>query len=335
MSSKQVGLPVSQSPFLGHRFASRHAGLAICVALCTLASISRAAEPPVTAIAFAPDGRSVAVGSQAGVAIYNWPDLKKQKMFDTQLVNLHDLAFSPNGESLAVAGGIPSEEGLVEVLAWPDGKSMYVCKGHEDSVLAVAWKSDSKFATASLDHDVVVWDANTHTIEQRLKGHSRGVTALCFLTDQSLLVSGSLDQNLRVWNTGSAELVRSMNNHTREIHQIALRPVSTGLPMIASVADDRTVRLWQPTINRMVRFVELTSIPLAVSWVPDGSLVAVATSAGHVLLIDPDTVEIIHDIAALDGWAYSLDVHPTDGSLLVGGRYGQLKRILVPTRGQD
>ncbi len=317
---------MSQVIFRGHRL-----GGLICLVLFTLASIARAAEPPVTAIAFAPDGRSVVVGSQAGLAVHSWPDLKRQKSIETSLVNVHDLAFSPHGKSLAVAGGIPSEVGLVEVFAWPSGKSMYVCQGHKDSVLAVAWKSDSLFATASLDHDVAIWDAKTHATVQRLKGHSRGVSALCFLADQPLLVSGSLDHNLRVWNTDSAELVRTLNNHTSEVHQIALRPVSTGLPMVASVSGDRTVRLWQPTNGpkgRMVRFIRLSSIPLALAWLPDGSQVAVAAADGHVRLIDPDTVEIIHDIPAFDGWAYSLAVHPTDGSLLVGGRYGQLKRLI-------
>jgi WD40 repeat protein len=296
-----------------------------------LASNTRAAEPPIAAIVFAPDGQSVVVGSQAGVSVHSWPELKRQKKFDTTLVNIHDLAFSPNGKSLAVAGGIPAEEGLVEVLAWPSGKTMYVCKGHEDSVLAVAWKSDLMFATASLDHDVAIWDARTHAAVHRLKGHSKGVSALCFLTDQPLLVSGSLDQNLRVWNTDSATLVRTMNNHTDEVHQVALRPVSTGLPMVASVSSDRTVRLWQPTNGpkgRMVRFVKLNSIPLALAWLPDGSYIAVASADGHVRLIDPDTVEVIQDMPAFDGWAYSLDVHPTDGSLLVGGRFGQLKRLI-------
>ena len=329
MSSKQDGLLVSRNPFRGNRLVTGlRLGVVICVGLLSLASITRAAEPPITAIAFAPDGRSVVVGSQAGLVVHSWPDLKRQKKFDTTLVNVHDLAFSPQGKSLAVAGGVPSEEGLVEVFTWPSGESMFVCKGHEGSVLAIAWKSDSLFATASLDHGIAIWDAKTQTSVQRLKGHSRGVSALCFLADQPLLVSGSLDQNLRVWNTDTAELVRTMNNHTGEVHQLKMRPVAAGLPMIASVSEDRTVRFWHPTTGRMVRFAQLTSSPLAVAWLPDGSQVAVAAADGHVRLIDPDTVEIIHDMPAFDGWAYSLGVHPTDGSLLVGGRNGQLKRLI-------
>ena len=324
-------LVVRNQPWIAQLLTGFPAAMAICVGLSLSGPSTNAAEPPVAAIAFAPDGQSVVVGSQAGLAVHGWPKLELRKILATVVVNVHDLAFSPNGESLAVAGGIPSEEGLVEIFAWTKGESLYVCKGHEDSVLAVAWKSDSSFATASLDHEVVLWDAQTRKPVQRLEGHSRGVSALCFLSKGQLLISGSIDQNLRVWNTESAEMVRTLNNHTREVHQLALRPHVSGLPMIASVSDDRTFRLWQPSIGRMVRFAQLKSTPLAVAWLPDGSQAAVACTDGRVRLIDPDTAEVVEDLPAVDGWAYSLGVHPTDGSLLVGGRKGQLKRIVPET----
>jgi WD40 repeat protein len=289
-----------------------------------------AVEPSVTAVAFTPDGESVVVGSQAGLTVLSWPELKPKKKIDTQIVNIHDLAFSPNGKSLAVAGGAPAEEGLVEVFTWKTSKSSYVLKGHKDSVLAIAWRGDLSIATASLDHEIAVWDVGTRQPTHRLRGHSRGVATLKFLPDQKMLVSGGLDQNLRVWNIASAEMVKTLNNHTREVHQLAVRPGTSGLPMIASVSDDRTVRIWQPTIGRMVRFAQLDTQPLAVDWLADGSYIAVAATDGHVHLIDPNTVEIVADLPAVDGWAYTLAVHPNDGSLLVGGQNGQLQRLVLP-----
>lgn len=293
-----------------------------------ITTTTTAAEPPITAIVFAPDGESVLVASQAGLSVHDWPDLNRVRKLNTTLVNIHDMAFSPSGDLLAVAGGTPAETGMVQLLAWPGGVSSGEFHGHSDSILAVVWKNSSSVATTSLDHEIVVWDLESQKPVERLRGHSRGVSDLCFLSEHDVWVSSGLDQNLRVWNSESGKVIRTLNNHKNEVHEISLRPAVPGLPMIASVSNDRTVRLWQPTIGRMVRFAQLSATPLAVTWLTDGSLVTVATTDGEVQLIDPDTVEVLETIPAVNGWAYSLAVHPSDGSLLVGGRNGQLKRII-------
>ena len=80
----------------------------------------------------------------------------------------------------------------------------------------------------------------------------------------------------------------------------------------------------------MVRFVRLKRvIPLAVAWTVDGNHIVVSCNDGHVRIIDPDTVEILKDIPALKGWAYSLAVHPTGKELAVGGENGELKRVVI------
>ena len=93
--------------------------------------------------------------------------------------------------------------------------------------------------------------------------------------------------------------------------------------MVASIGADRTLRLWQPTIGRMVRLARLESDPTALAWLADGRAVAVACADGHVRLIDPETVAILSDLPALDGRPYCLATAP-DGSLLVGGQHGRI-----------
>ena len=179
--------------------------------------ITSESKPPITSLAFTPDGQAVIAGSQAGLSVHSWPDLTQQKTIETVLVNVHDLAFSPNGKLFAVAGGTPSEEGLVEVFDWPSGKSSFVVDNHKDSVMSVVWIDDASFASASLDHEIVVWDVVTQQPKQRMTGHSRGVTSLCFLSDARTLVSAGLDQNLRVWKFPAGELVRSLKqSHQRD-----------------------------------------------------------------------------------------------------------------------
>ena len=288
---------------------------------------------PVTCIAFAPDGNSVLVGSQAGVSVYSWPNLKRSAQFDTKLVNVHDLQFSPDGKRFAVAGGEPAQSGGVEVLSWPGGDSLTFLQSHSDSVLGIAWRSDIHLASASLDRDLILWDVSAGKEIRRFRGHSGGVTSVCFLPNGGHMVSAGLDQNLRVWNAETGELLRTLNNHKREIHELALRPNETGLPTVASVSGDRTMRLWQPTIGRMIRFAQLKTVPLSITWLPDGSLVAVAGTDGSVYWIDPDNVEIVHQNPAVAEWAYAVAAHPTDHSLAVGGRRGDLTRVVRP--GQD
>ncbi len=285
--------------------------------------------PPITALTFSPDGKSVVACSQAGLHIYDPQTLKRQRTIPVQARNIHALAFSPDGNRLAVGGGNPATTGTIEIFSWPNGKSLRTLSEHRDSVTAIAWQNPASLASASLDRDIMLWDLRTGTPTQRLKGHSRGVSALCFLEDKQTLVTTGVDQNVRVWNLTTGELIRSLNNHTLPAHDLALRPKQTGLPLVASASDDRTVRLWQPTIGRMVKFARLKAAPLKVAWLNNGTTIVTACADGTIRLIDPDSVEVTQEIPALNGWAYALALHPTDASIIVGGPNAQIKRVIT------
>ena len=48
---------------------------------------------------------------------------------------------------------------------------------------------------------------------------------------------------------------------------------------------------------------------------------------GRLRIVDADTVSVILDLPAVEAWAYSLAIHPTDGSVVVGGCDGEICRV--------
>lgn len=324
--------------------------ISVCPAADAPNNVTQAAEPPITALVLSPDGSQVVAGSQAGLRILSWPDLRPVRTLDTDQPQIHDLVFSPNGRLLAAAGGAPAEFGTVEVYDWLSGKVVYRDESHEDVVYALGWNADgARCASASLDRSLKLHHLESAAVEHTLVGHSRGVLAVEYLPGGRQLVSAGLDQSLRVWDIGPSPVdkqspaagespiipSRILCNHTQAVHDLCLRPGgdADALPVFASASADRTIRFWQPTIGRMMRFARLdSSAPLAIVWTSDGNWLIAACDDGAVRRFDPDTVEMAATRQAVTGPAYSLALHP-DGRLLVGGRQGQLQRVegLIPS----
>lgn len=318
--------------------------LILFLLLVTVAPFASATEPPITAVVFAPNGESVIAASQSGLRIYSWPNLQRRRTIECEAANLHCVAFSPDGKHLAAGGGNPSENGSVEVFSWPMCKRVSTLIEHTDSVQSVVWQSstsllsagiDRKIEQSAVDHDPSQNGRSSGPNSPRsaakgnrrtFDGHSRSVSAVCILNNRQTFVSAGADQSLRVWSIESGKLIRSLNQHTGAVHDLALCPADKALPMLASAAGDRTIRFWQPTIGRMVRYIRLDAEPLSIAWLNEDTLVAGCVD-GRLRIIDANNVKVTGSHHATDGWAYAVAVHPHDGSVVTAGTGGQLHRI--------
>jgi len=311
-----------------------HSLASLCMLIVLLMHTHVLAAPPVTAATFAPDGQRLVIGSQAGIEIRSWPELKSLSVVKTELEHVHDLAFSPDGKILLAAGGSPAEEGTVEVIACPEGTLIRRISEHTDLVYRVAWSPDgTQWATAGADGICQVFDQKSGQQLVRYAGHSRAVLAIRYLPDGKSIVSAGVDHTLRIWNNVSGQHLRTLDNHVGTVNDIAIRPMASedhdgsSVPsIVASASEDRTVRLWQPSIGRLMRFTRLPSIPRVVAWSKQGDRLLVGCNDGHLRILDPETMEIVSDKPVLQGRVHVLITTPTTPDVLVAGESGEFKR---------
>ena len=297
------------------------------VFFCTALSSAQPGLPPVTVVRFSPDGEFLFVASQQGVEIRQARDRGLVEHVDVSFANVHAVEFSPDGDLFAIAGGNPAEIGEVAVFATSTRRPIFQLTLHEDSVYDIAWSKDSRIiATASLDTSVGLIDVNSQQETRKLRGHSKGVTTVEFI-EEHFLASAGIDQSIRLWNLDTGDIVRAFNNHTKAIHEINLRPSQEGLPTLVSISVDRTVRFWQPTIGRMVRFAKLDVIPQAVCWHPSEPVVIVFTSSGEAILVDYETSEVLRRIPVGSASCLTGDLREDGSAAIVGDFDGTIHKV--------
>ncbi len=281
------------------------------------------AEAPITALALAPGGQHVVLGSQSGIDIRSLPDLKVMGQLATKLEHVHDLVFSSDGRKLLAAGGSPAQSGRVEVWDWSKRENILQVSDHEDVVYRVAWSLDgSRFAAFGGDGLCQLFSSATGKIEVRYEGHSRAVLVGCFL-DERMVASAGIDQTIRIWDGFEGDQLRTLDNHLAPVNDIALRPVRDNQQpdVLASISEDRTVRLWQPKIGRLMRFCRLVSVPRKLIWSSDGTRLIVGCNDGFIRVIQSEAMEIDHEADGQVGRIYELAIISTE-ELLVAGEKG-------------
>jgi WD40 repeat protein len=147
------------------------------------------------------------------------------------------------------------------------------------------------------------------------------VLTIAWLPDGKSIVSAGVDQTLRLWNSSTAEHLRTLDNHVDSVNEVAVQPTASreAPPIVASISEDRTVRFWQPSIGRLLRFARLKSPPRTLVWSPDGGHLVIGCNDGHVRIVDANTAEVVSDRPAIPGRIHALLIDPRQSRILCAG----------------
>jgi WD40 repeat protein len=231
--------------------------LGVCIA------IRRGYAAPVRTVAWSPDGRYMASGSEDGV-VQMWrvedggdPAGRKIALYVIHSGCVYAVAWSPDGMSLASAG----QDKTVQVwnVATPasnrkasrwlsplssviDGNKSFSYRGHTDDVRTVAWSPDGQYiASGSNDHTVQVWHAGTGRTIATYRGHYSWVYALAWSPDGKFIASAGRDKRVRLWDASSGTHLHSYRGHSSVVRAVAWSPDGK---YVASAGNDRTIQVW-------------------------------------------------------------------------------------------
>ncbi len=243
-------------------------------------------EGNVTSIAFSPNGKTLASGSDDNT-IRLWDAMTGQplgELFGHEFA-VTSVAFSPDGKTLA-SGSFDDTIRLwdiatVEPLREP-------LRGHESTVTSVAFSPDGKtLASGSFDDTIRLWDTSTgQPMGEPLRGHEDNVTSVAFSPDGNTLASGSADGTIGEWVIETGEpLGEPLRGHDGTVTSVVFSP--DGM-MLASGSSDGTVRLWG-TDTGLARGEPLrrhASPVTSVAFSPDGKTLASGSGDATICMWD-------------------------------------------------
>jgi WD40 repeat protein len=228
----------------------------------------------VTSVKFTANGKRLLIAS--GVAglygqatLWDLAENKAVRIIKGHRDLLYAAVMTQDGKTLAT-GSYDRQ-----IILWnaETGEQLRTLKGHNDAIYDLAFNpAGTVLASASGDQTVKLWQVSTgirlDTLSQPLKEQY----CVTFSPDGQFVVAGGVDNRIRVWKLMS-DSVPQINPilYSRFAHEAPLVQIafSNDGKQLASVSEDRTVKLWETThFTETFAYDKHADTVMAFAWSP-------------------------------------------------------------------
>jgi WD40 repeat protein/serine/threonine protein kinase len=263
-------------------------GLAVFAAPCDVVHTNGTAYT----VAFSPDGRRLAAGSDGAVNTWDWRNNLLVHTVPGHEKKAISIAFSRDGRRLA-SGSWAGDVKLWDAVAGGQPLRIFLkSRKIRQPISALAFKPDgSRLATASFGRRVEVWDTATGGLVYALP-HSGLVLCVAFSPDGLRLISAGEDRTVHIWDAATGREVLGLRGHADQCGCVAFSPDGR---RIASASKDGTIRIWDaaPLQNHegqeILNFTEHDGEIWSLAVSPDGQKIASAGQSMPAKVWDSQT----------------------------------------------
>ena len=259
----------------------------------------RRQEQTIRTVAYAPDGKRLAIGDFAGsVRIVNPENGQILNTLPPHEKLVNSVAFSADGK-LLFAG---SFDGQITMWDVKEETVVHRFLVGDDAIVSLAVGSDNKHLGAVTWHGKLhLWDyparveKYTLSATNELPNAPRIVEAIAFAPDSKSFVTGSWDTCLKIRATEGGKVLHELSGHKGSIHCAAYSP--TGESLVTS-DQSGSIFIWDPVTGDLVdEIIAHTDRCCGLAFSPDGKLLATAGWDRATRIWNTKTWEIVEQKA--------------------------------------
>jgi WD40 repeat protein len=291
-------------------------------------------QPPViTALAFSPDGKHLAVSGNREVLLHPADGRGPIQRLQGRAERILSLAFSKDGSILIAGGGTPARSGEVQIWDAREGKLLRTAHIEGDTVFGASLSPDgARIAVGCTDNSVQAFETATAKELFKINSHENWALATVFGVDSKRLVSVGRDGAAKLTDANAGQFLENVNKLRGELSAVARHPAKDvivvggedRIPYIYTMDRPRNLKVGEEAT--LVRELERQGgAILALNWSPDGKRIAVAGAAPGVNLYDAETGERLASCTGHSAGIYALAFSPDGAALATGGFDGQVR----------
>ncbi|HYM11783.1 MAG TPA: WD40 repeat domain-containing protein, partial [Bryobacterales bacterium] len=291
-------------------------------------------QPPVlTALAFSPDGKTLAVSAYREIVLHSPDGSAAPRRLAGVSERLLSLAFSKDGSTLAAGGGTPARFGEIQIWDVAAGTLRRSVMISNDTVFGASLSPDgARIAAGCTDNTVRIIDASSGAELHKVSTHENWVLGTVFSVDGKQIVSVGRDRAAKLTDAASGAFLENINLLRGELAAVARHPSKN---VVVIGGEDRTPYVYQMERPKNMKIADDSTLIrkldrqngaiFALAWSPDGRRIAVAGAAPEVNIYDADTGQRIAACKGHTAGIYTVAFSADSNVLATGGFDGQVR----------